>query len=193
VERSSYESHPLGRMEWIKLYGLLLGKEKEAEQIFNEKIKQLEDLKLGDTKKTAVFFYITSSGAVNIRKPGDYVSKMIDIAGGEYIFSAEELKVDENSLSTMNIDLETFYAAAKDADYLIYSSTIEGELDTIEELCDKSSIFSDFKAVKTGNVWCTGQNMFQQTMGAADMISDLNSVFTDSADSGRLKYLHKLK
>ena len=25
VERSSYESHPLGRMEWIKVYGLLLG------------------------------------------------------------------------------------------------------------------------------------------------------------------------
>ena len=27
VERSSYESHPLGRMEWIKLYAVLLGKE----------------------------------------------------------------------------------------------------------------------------------------------------------------------
>ena len=27
VDRSSYESNPLGRMEWLKLYGLLLGKE----------------------------------------------------------------------------------------------------------------------------------------------------------------------
>ena len=24
VERSSYERHPLGRMEWLKLYGVLL-------------------------------------------------------------------------------------------------------------------------------------------------------------------------
>ena len=31
VEHSSYESHPLGRMEWIKLYGLLLGKTEAAE------------------------------------------------------------------------------------------------------------------------------------------------------------------
>ena len=26
VERSSYEEHPLGRLEWIRLYGLLYGK-----------------------------------------------------------------------------------------------------------------------------------------------------------------------
>ena len=30
VETSSYESDPLGRLEWIKLYGALFGKEKEA-------------------------------------------------------------------------------------------------------------------------------------------------------------------
>ena len=27
IDRSSYESHPLGRMEWVKLYGVLMGKE----------------------------------------------------------------------------------------------------------------------------------------------------------------------
>lgn len=26
IDQSSYESHPLGRTEWIKLYGALLGK-----------------------------------------------------------------------------------------------------------------------------------------------------------------------
>ncbi|MBO5104510.1 MAG: ABC transporter substrate-binding protein, partial [Ruminococcus sp.] len=39
AERSSYESHPLGRLEWIKLYGLIMGREKEAEELFNEKMK----------------------------------------------------------------------------------------------------------------------------------------------------------
>ena len=34
VERSSYESDPLARMEWIKLYGILLGREEQAEQVF---------------------------------------------------------------------------------------------------------------------------------------------------------------
>ena len=31
VDYSSYESHPLGRTEWIKLYGALLNKEEEAD------------------------------------------------------------------------------------------------------------------------------------------------------------------
>ena len=36
IEYSSYESHPLGRVEWIKFFGALLGKEEIAEQIFEE-------------------------------------------------------------------------------------------------------------------------------------------------------------
>lgn len=36
MEASSYEAHPLGRVEWIKLFGALLGKEEAAERIFQE-------------------------------------------------------------------------------------------------------------------------------------------------------------
>lgn len=50
--------------------------------------------------------------------------------------------------------------AAKDADILIYNSTIEGELYSVDELLAKSTLFSDFKAVKEGNVYCTGAISF---------------------------------
>ena len=197
VERSSYETHPLGRMEWIKLYGLLTGDSAAAEAVFSEKTKAFEALKVTDIpeseRKTAAFFYITSNGYVNIRKPADYVSKMIELAGGRYIFTADALSVDDNALSTMNIQTETFYDIARDADILIYNSTIDGELDSIEQLIGKCGVLADFKAVKSGDVWCTGQNMFQQTTGAADMIYDLSAVLTDSADETELTYLHKLK
>lgn len=195
VERSSYESHPLGRMEWIKLYGLLLGKYDEAEAYFNQKTADFDVLTKqavnNEYKKTAAFFYISSNGYVNIRKPGDYISKMIELAGGKYIFEPEDLNIDGDSLSTMNIQIETFYELAKNADVLIYNSTIEGKLDSIQQLVDKYEVLSDFKAVKEGNVWCTEQNMFQQTTGAADMIIDMNHIFTyGTYDS--LTYLHKL-
>ncbi len=197
VERSSYEPHPLGRMEWVKLYGLILGDYEAAEELFSEKTKAFEELSADDIpeneRKTAAFFYVTSNGYFNIRKPADYVAKMIDLAGGKYVFKAADLNVDDNALSTMNIQTETFYELAHDADILIYNSTIDGEIDSIDQLVAKSSILADFKAVKEGNVWCTGQNMFQQTTGAADMICDLNSIFTDKADSAELTYLHRLK
>lgn len=192
VERSSYEAHPLGRMEWIKLYGLILGKYDEAETLFDEKAELLESLRNeGSTGKTAVFFYISANGSVNIRKPGDYVSEMIRLAGGEYLPTAEQVNVDENALSTMNLQFEAFYVIAKDADFIIYNSTVDGGLSSVDELIAKNKLLADIKAVREGNVWCTEKNMFQQTTGAADMISDLHSIFTGEADDAP-HYLYKL-
>lgn len=193
VERSSYEEHPLGRMEWIRLYGVLFDEEEKAEQLFKKNMEALDGvLSEQPAGKTAAFFYITSNGAVNVRKPGDYVAKMIGLAGGSYVpqTSSEE----ENALSTMNMQMETFYAEAKDADILIYNSTIDGELETLDQLLAKSPLLADFKAVKEGNVWCTGKNMFQETMGLGNMILDLHTVFAEEEPAdGELHYLHRLQ
>ncbi|WP_373242493.1 ABC transporter substrate-binding protein [Lacrimispora indolis] len=193
VERSSYEEHPLGRMEWIRLYGVLFDAEETAEQLFQEQVQQLDTVLTGQSVgKSAAFFYITSNGAVNVRKPGDYVAKMIELAGGSYVPKTAD--TDENALSTMNMQMETFYAEAKEADCLIYNSTIEGELQTMDELLQKSPLLKDFKAVKNGNVWCTGKNMFQETMGLGDMILDLHAVFSEAVpDENSLHYLHRLR
>ena len=193
VERSSYESHPIGRTEWIKLYGVLLGKEEEAERLFKEQEERMETvLSEKNTGKTVAFFYITTNGLANVRKSNDYVSKMIELAGGKYIF--ENLGENDNALSTVNMQMEEFYAKAKDADYIIYNSTIDGELTTIDQLLAKSSLLNDFKAVKNGNVWCTEQNLFQDTMGLGTMIEDIHTMLTTEDGSlDTLTYMHRLK
>lgn len=193
VERSSYESHPLGRTEWIKLYGVLLGKEEEAERLFKEQEERMESvLSEKNTEKTVAFFYITTNGLANVRKSNDYVSKMIELAGGRYIF--ENLGEDDNALSTVNMQMEEFYAKAKDADYIIYNSAIDGELQTMEQLLEKSSLLKDFKAVKNGNVWCTGKNLFQESTGLGVMIEDIHKMLNSEEDSlTELTYMHRLK
>lgn len=193
VERSSYESHPLGRMEWIKLYGVLMDKTEEAEQYFDSQVDAVADIMdRDDTGLTVAFFYVTANGSVNIRKSGDYVSKMIELAGGEYIFA--DMNDDENALSTTTIQMEEFYAKAKDADILIYNSTIAGTLPDMESLLKLSDLFNDFKAVQSGNVFCTEKNMFQESTGFGDMILDINKILTDSAVSDdELTYLYRLK
>ena len=191
VERSSYETHPLGRVEWIKLFGLLIGKEQEAEDFFNGQLALLENMELGDTGKTVAFFHISSVGAAVVRKPGDYVSKMIEMAGGEYVFSHIDGQ-DENALSTMNMQMESFYAGAKDADILIYNSTIAGELENMDQLLQQSSLLADFKAVQNGNVWCTEHNLFQKTSASAGIIADFNAIFSGKAEGEELHFLHKL-
>ena len=193
VERSSYETHPLGRMEWIRLYGVLFDEEEKAEQLLKEQAEQLDTVLIEkSTGKTVAFFYITTNGAVNVRKPGDYVAKMIELAGGSYV--PQTADADENALSTMNMQMEAFYAETKDADCLIYNSTIDGELQTLDELLQKNPLLADFKAVKNGNVWCTGKNMFQETMGLGNMILDMHAVLSeDMLDEAGLHYLHRLR
>ena len=191
VEHSSYESDPLGRMEWLKLYAVLLDKEEEADAYFQSQTDMLTDV-LGaeNTEKTIAFFSINSNGYVTVRKTGDYISKMIELAGGRYIF---QNLGDDNALSTMNMQMEDFYAGACDADYIIYNSAIESELHSLDELLEKSSLLADFKAVKEGNVWCTEKSLFQETTGIATMISDMHTMLTsDDPDLSQLTYMYRL-
>ena len=191
VERSSYESHPLGRMEWIKLYGVLLDKEDEANAYFDRQIEQLAPvLEQENTGKTVAFFSVTSNGSVTVRKSGDYIAKAIDLAGGVYVFP--DLAAEENALSTMNIQMETFYDTAKDADVLIYNSTIEADLETIDQLISKSAPLADFKAVQSGDVWCTGKSMFQESQSVGEMILDIHAILAGENESN-MTYLHQLK
>ena len=177
VETSSYEKDPLGRLEWIKLYGVLFDKEDEAERYFNDQLNALEDIlkEKPDTGMKVAFFHVTAGGTINVRKQGDYITRMIEISGGHYL--PENAGDGENALSTMNMQMEDFYAGACDADILIYNSTIAGEIGTVDELIGLNPLFKDFKAVKEGRVYCTERNLFQQTTGMADFIKDLNDIF----------------
>ncbi len=192
VERSSYEGSPLARMEWIKLVGILLGKEETAEQVFSQQVERITPLmEQPSSGKTAAFFSITANDLANVRKGGDYIAQMIEMAGGDYVFS--DLTDSGNSLSTMSLPLEDFYAGAKDADFLIYNSTVEGVINTREQLVAKCAMLADFKAVQNGNVWCTNQSFFQRSMELADLILDMHTIFTEEEpDESTLKFLLKV-
>ncbi len=178
VERSSYESDPLARMEWIKFYGILLGREEMAEQVFAAQEQEIQPLlDRPSTGKSCAFFSLTTNNLATVRKGSDYVARMIEMAGGSYVFA--DLTDNGNSLATMNLPLEDFYAGAKDADVLIYNSVIEGAVSSVSQLTERFPLLAEFKAVKEGQVWCTAQSLFQQSMELADLILDMNRVFTE--------------
>ena len=192
VERSSYESGPLARMEWLKLYGILLNKTEMAEEVFRQKVEQVAPiLEQENTGKTAAFFSITTNNLITVRRTSDYVAQMVEMAGGVYIF--DDLEGETSAQSTIKLPLETFYARARDADVLIYNSTIEGVMETRDQLIEKCPMLADFKAVQSGDCWCTAQSLFQQSMELADLISDMNLVFTEgSPDPASLRFLQRI-
>lgn len=191
VDYSSYELEPLGRTEWVKLYGLLAGKEEAAEEAFASELKAFASIKEAEKSgKTVAFFYITTNGEANVRKSSDYLPRMIEMAGGSYIFDHLGDKED-NASSTVTMQMEEFYASAKEADYIIYNSTIDGELSSVDELIGKSSLMENFKAVQDGNVFCTTKNLYQSSMELGTIISDIHKMLAGEEDS--LTYIYKLE
>ena len=190
VEYSSYEEHPLGRVEWVRFFGALLDQEEKADQLFE---KQKEALKRVETEestgKTVAFFYITSNGLVQVRQSTDYIPKMIELAGGKYVF--ENLGDPDSRRSTVNLQLEDFYDGAQDADFLVYNTTIDRQVQTLEDLLKKCSLLKDFKAVKNHQVWCTTEDMYQQSMSAGNLIEDFHRMLT--GDDKETRYLYRLE
>lgn len=193
VEKSSYESHPLGRLEWIKLYGILFNKYDISKEYFDsqlEIVKNIEANALCSNLPTVAFFSVTTNGSITVRKPNDYIVKMIEMAGGQYALK-DYIVEEENSLSTINIQMEDFYMAASNADILIYNSAIEGEITSIDDIISKNSLFADFKAVKNGKLYCTGKNFFQESTGIAEFIVDIYNVVNGTDND--FTYLIKLQ
>ena len=192
IDESSYESHPLGRMEWIKLYSVLVDKEVVAEKLFNEQAVVIDKLSHSkNTGKTVAFFYVTSNGSISARNTNDYVAKMINMAGGNYIF--DNLGMD-TVRSTTTMPTEDFYATAKNADYIIYNSSITGTMESIDQLLELNELFADFNAVQDGNVWCTNQNLYQETNELGSMVGEINTIITTRDTTlTELKHFYKVE
>ena len=189
IDRSSYESQPLGRTEWIKLYGAMMNKEEEADAFFEKQAEIIEKLKdFTNTEKTVAFFYINTSGAPVVRNPKDYISSMIEVAGGRNAFADLQ---DDSGKTSISITMEEFYNTAIDADYLIYNSSIDATVNSLDDLLAKDSLMADFKAVKDGNVWVTDDSMYQHTDTIGELINDLNLMLTDGNEED-MTFLHKL-
>ena len=190
VDKASYEENPLGRLEWVKLYGAMTGKEEAAARFFAAQIAKIHSLpgkeNSGSRKKIA-FFYINASGKPVLRGQDDYIVKMIELAGGAYAFSSSK-KAKSPSLT---VSMEEFYAQCADADILIYNSSIDNVLERKSDLLEKSQIFSDFKAFQTGAIYTTGKNLYQATDLIGDVIVDFNKVL--SGGDSDLAFLKKVK
>ena len=113
---------------------------------------------------------------------------MIDMAGGTYALDGLIVE-EENALSTVNIGWEDFYSYARDADILIYNSTIDGGIFSVDDLLEKNQMFSDFYAVNNGKVWVMNKNVFQQTSALGKIIVELYNVLNE--ENADYEYFYK--
>ncbi|WP_322150385.1 ABC transporter substrate-binding protein [Paratractidigestivibacter sp.] len=186
TEQSSLEGTILGRLEWVKLYGVLFGSEDKAEQVFEAQRASIEAVAQKNASKDSsikvAYFYINSNGAAVTRRSGDYVAQMVRLAGGTY--ALDDTQEGSGSTSSVALEMEQFFLLARDADVIIYSSSIDDSVHSIDDLVAKNNLLSQFKAVQSGNVWSTGTNIYQQMTSSAEVISELSQAIEGSDGQG---------
>lgn len=195
VDGASKEQTPQARMEWVKVFGILTGQEKQAEQAFREqeqeflKLEKESDKKTGDTPVVA-FFSVRSNETVTVRRATDYIPYMIELAGGQYAFPDLGKEDTDSNRSTETISMEEFYTTARNADYFIFNSTIEGERSSIEQLLKDAPVLADCKAVKDGHVYCTTADLYQHSMSQGIFVRDLYDMLQGNTED--MTYLFPL-
>ncbi|WP_051226662.1 ABC transporter substrate-binding protein [Butyrivibrio sp. MC2013] len=181
IDLSSMETEPLGRTEWIVVYGALTGHEEEAVRIFDEQRALAEDIVMPDTAGQKVaWFYVNSQGQIVCQKADSAVAKMIGYAGGEYAAAALP-DGDSSLMSTIKLDMESFMSIAGDADYLVYDAAINPIAST-DELIALNPLFAEFKAVQNASLYIAGTSMYQNSDKAGRLIADFNAMLRNSSD-----------
>ena len=187
------ETSALGRAEWMKFYGILFGKEAEADSLFaqiEKNYKKLMALARSDTKRPTVLSDLKSSSAWYVPGGRSTTGKIYDDANSQYIFSHTP-----NS-GTIPMAFETVYDKGHNADCWIIKYT-QPKDKTLSELKADVSAYTKFKAFRDGEVYgCnTGRVRFYEEVPfhpdylLQDLIKILHPSLLSDYD---LKYFRKL-
>jgi iron complex transport system substrate-binding protein len=135
------EPHPLGRAEWIKFMALFFNKEKEADSVFQLIEKEYlttQSIASSAATKPTVMSGIVYGGAWFMPGGENYAATLLRDAGCRYLWG------DTDSNGFIEIDFESVYAKAKEADYWIGVSNI-ASLNDLEKTDKRYSLFKPFK------------------------------------------------
>lgn len=187
VENSSKEAHPLARVEWVKLLGVLLNREEEAARYFEEQKALLNSVTAEvPFGKTVAMGYMAGDKCY-VRNGGDYCAQLIKMAGGTYVCADTEPEKGGNS----TMAFEEWYVRFKDADYLFYMNFTD-KFYSIEEMVASNPLFLDFKAVQNGNVWVTSPAFHQSVADIASIVVDMHTILA-SEDPSQVTTEHLIK
>ncbi len=137
-------------------------------------------------RPTVVYFYVNSSGQIQVRQPHDYIPELLELAGARYL-APDMSSLSGSRKNNVTVSLEDFYSSCRDADYLIYSATLDRPLSSIRELLGKNALFADFKAVKEGHVYTTDKDFYQLSDRMADFAEDVHRMLQGQGDMHFLK------
>lgn len=173
------EPTPLGRAEWIKFFGLLVGKEELAERRFQairEEYLRLTALARGASTKPTVFLNSSYQGIWYQAGGQSYMAKFLEDAGAKYLWK------EDQSDRVLPLDFEAVLMKASTADYWLNP----GFWSTLADGLSNDPRYSSFQAFQSGAVYnhnrlgdlSTGNDFFERGAARPDLVlADLLHIF----------------
>ncbi len=188
------ETDPLGKAEWIKLFGVLYSRESLADSIFNSTVKRYNQLKeyisanSGDRPKVLLGLPFKDTWYIS---PGNsYISDLIKDAGGDYLWK------DTESRYSMPVAPEAVYIKALTADFWLNIGTAESRDDIVSidprlaglPCYKKGNLFNN-----TGRMNSNGGNDYWEggTVNPDIILNDIASILHPGLFPGRDLFYYK--
>jgi iron complex transport system substrate-binding protein len=141
------EKTPLGRAEWIKFFGVLFDKEKQADSIFKVIERNYLDAKKSALKSTKEITVL--SGAImskdiwNLPAGESFVAQFLKDANLNYLWK------DTKGKGSLSLSFESVFDIGKDADIWI----APGYFSTKEQLLKSNQLYTQFNAFKNDKIY----------------------------------------
>ncbi len=149
IECADYmETSPLGRAEWIKLFGMLYHKGQEADSIYNdvtEKYTSLKALTSDLEQKPKILSENIINGTWYVPGGNSYMAHLFADAGGSYAWD------DVNTSGSIPLDMPRVLEKAHDADVWLIKS-FDPDF-SYAKLKSQNSLNAEFKAFKQHNIF----------------------------------------
>lgn len=190
------EEHPLARAEYIRLYGVLTGRQELADSVFSAICSRYDSLSVktsGRQERVKVLMNVPYGDAWYIPGGDSYMARLVHDAGGEILGS-----VPGASASSV-ISLEDAYGISRSADIWLNP----GPCTKVAELVSFHHSFKMFGPVEKGlpiynnTLRSTpegGNDFWESGSVRPDLIlKDLIAIFSKSEETGCLEYHFQVK
>lgn len=149
VECADYmEMSPLARAEWMRFYGILVGKEAVADSLFKCVETSYNEIKASVRNKGTkprVVVDIPSGNVWYVPGGKSTIGQMVADAGGDYCFA------DNAQGGSLAMSVEKVIDKCEDADVWLFR--YGGPVKTIESMAAENKAFTHIKALKDKNLW----------------------------------------
>lgn len=148
IECADYlEYDPLGRAEWVKFYGELVGKRAEADSLYDAVCAAYNDMKqkaANAQSHPTVVTEMVINGIWNVPGGQSYMARILADAGGRYLWA------DDENTGSLALDFNQVLAVAQNADYWFIKWT---NINSLKDLQGANSLNREMAAFKNSRVY----------------------------------------